>query len=244
MAIPSSSSSDNETALIAVQTDHSTFTVQLSPAKPAEDLSYTNRPSAPIIEEWVSNSEDDSDTTVPQIAYSFVHNSSPKVTAAKAPVVSAAKGKKGKWVWRPKCPILDHDSRTTEAKYLATLPLDELVGTFKVKSLALKAKVTREQTCDDSDCQGESNEDINEKEAEAFNLVAGNFCKFVRKGNRFRRRNRFGNGSNRFSKGRGNSFEEKGGESSKKKGACCNCGIECHFASECRNQKENMAFIR
>nr|GEW31091.1 ribonuclease H-like domain-containing protein [Tanacetum cinerariifolium] len=40
-------------------------------------------------------------------------SSSPKVTAAKAPVVSAAKGKKGKWVWRPKCPILDHDSRTT-----------------------------------------------------------------------------------------------------------------------------------
>nr|GFB78062.1 hypothetical protein [Tanacetum cinerariifolium] len=34
-------------------------------------------------------------------------------TAAKALVVSAAQGMKGKWVWRPKCPILDHDSRTT-----------------------------------------------------------------------------------------------------------------------------------
>nr|GFC38226.1 putative reverse transcriptase domain-containing protein [Tanacetum cinerariifolium] len=32
-----------------------------------------------------------------------------------APVLSAAKGKKGKWVWRPKCLILDHDSRTTSA---------------------------------------------------------------------------------------------------------------------------------
>nr|GEW28927.1 hypothetical protein [Tanacetum cinerariifolium] len=30
-----------------------------------------------------------------------------------APVVSVAKGKKGKWVWRPKCPILDHDSSTS-----------------------------------------------------------------------------------------------------------------------------------
>nr|GFB92076.1 hypothetical protein [Tanacetum cinerariifolium] len=40
------------TAPIAVQTDHLAFTVQLSPAKPTEDLSYTNRPSAPIIEEW------------------------------------------------------------------------------------------------------------------------------------------------------------------------------------------------
>nr|GEV60130.1 hypothetical protein [Tanacetum cinerariifolium] len=88
------------TAPIAVQTNHLAFTVQLSPAKPAEDLSHTNRPSAPIIEEWVSDSEVDSETTVPQIAHSSVqstNNSSPKVTAAKAPVVSAAKGKKGKW---------------------------------------------------------------------------------------------------------------------------------------------------
>nr|GEU40396.1 hypothetical protein [Tanacetum cinerariifolium] len=42
------------TAPIAVETAHSAFTVQLSPAKPTEDLSHTNRPSAPIIEEWVS----------------------------------------------------------------------------------------------------------------------------------------------------------------------------------------------
>nr|GEY41433.1 hypothetical protein [Tanacetum cinerariifolium] len=38
-------------------------------------------------------------------------NSSSRVTAAKAKVVTA-KGKQGKWVWKPKCPILDdsHDS--------------------------------------------------------------------------------------------------------------------------------------
>nr|GEY13792.1 hypothetical protein [Tanacetum cinerariifolium] len=42
-------------------------------------------------------------------------NSPPRVTASQALVVSAAKGKKGKWVWRPKCLILDHDSRTTSA---------------------------------------------------------------------------------------------------------------------------------
>nr|GFB70004.1 hypothetical protein [Tanacetum cinerariifolium] len=45
-------------------------------------------------------------------------NSPPRVTAAQAPVVSAAKGKKEKWVWRPKCPILDHDSRTTSASMI------------------------------------------------------------------------------------------------------------------------------
>nr|GEY86004.1 hypothetical protein [Tanacetum cinerariifolium] len=40
------------TALIAVETDHSAFTVQLSPTKPAQDLSHTNRPTAPIIKDW------------------------------------------------------------------------------------------------------------------------------------------------------------------------------------------------
>nr|GEV70357.1 putative ribonuclease H-like domain-containing protein [Tanacetum cinerariifolium] len=40
-------------------------------------------------------------------------NSPPRVTAAKASAVSAAQDKKGTWVWRPKCLILDHDLRTT-----------------------------------------------------------------------------------------------------------------------------------
>nr|GFA11387.1 ribonuclease H-like domain-containing protein [Tanacetum cinerariifolium] len=39
-------------------------------------------------------------------------NSPPRVTAAKASAVSAAHDKKGTWVWRPKCLILDHDLRT------------------------------------------------------------------------------------------------------------------------------------
>nr|GEX48911.1 hypothetical protein [Tanacetum cinerariifolium] len=37
-------------------------------------------------------------------------NSPLRVTAVKALVVNAAQGLQGKWVWRPKCPILDHDS--------------------------------------------------------------------------------------------------------------------------------------
>nr|GFA37976.1 hypothetical protein [Tanacetum cinerariifolium] len=62
------------TAPIAVETDYSAFTVQLSTAKPTQDLSHTNRPSAPIIEEWVSDSEDESEITAPQIAPSFVQS--------------------------------------------------------------------------------------------------------------------------------------------------------------------------
>ncbi|GJS50935.1 hypothetical protein Tco_0624297 [Tanacetum coccineum] len=46
----------------------------------------------------------------------------------------------------------------------------------KVKSLALKAKFTGEQTINDSDSQDGSDEDIDEEEeAEAFNLLARNF---------------------------------------------------------------------
>ncbi|GJS45020.1 hypothetical protein Tco_0595141 [Tanacetum coccineum] len=87
----------------------------------------------------------------------------------------------------------------------------------KVKSLALKTKVTKEQTSGDSDNQDGNDEDVDEeKEAEAFNLLARNFRKFFCKGNRFKCENRFGNGVNK---------------------------IEGHFASECRKPKENKDFI-
>ncbi|GJU53842.1 hypothetical protein Tco_1227556 [Tanacetum coccineum] len=81
-----------------------------------------------------------------------------------------------------------------EAKDLATLPIDELIDNLKfyemilendgiaskttkekVKSLALKAKVTREQISDDNNSQGGSDEDIDEEVAEAFSLMARNF---------------------------------------------------------------------
>nr|GEX42404.1 retrovirus-related Pol polyprotein from transposon TNT 1-94 [Tanacetum cinerariifolium] len=160
------------------------------------------------------------------------------------------------------CSIIEMESQGDgheEAKDLATLLLDELIGNLKVyemvldndvvaskttkekvKSLALEAKLTREQTSDDSDSQGDNDENVYEKEeAEACNLMARNFRKFFRKGNRFGHDNRFGNGTNRFGRGRGNNFGNKGGESSKQKGACYNCIIECHFASECRKMKEN-----
>ncbi|GKC68307.1 hypothetical protein Tco_1100905 [Tanacetum coccineum] len=123
-----------------------------------------------------------------------------------------------------------------EPKDLATLPLDVLVGNRKVyemilenngvvskttikdkvKSLVLQANVTREKTSNDNDSQDESDEDVDEEEkSEAFNLLARNFRKFF----------------------------HKGGESSMKKGSFSNCGIEGHFASECRESNENKAFV-
>nr|GEX68672.1 hypothetical protein [Tanacetum cinerariifolium] len=49
-------------AFATVETDHSAFNVQLSPTKPDQDLSHKNRPIAPIIKDWVSDSEDESET--------------------------------------------------------------------------------------------------------------------------------------------------------------------------------------
>nr|GEU45122.1 hypothetical protein [Tanacetum cinerariifolium] len=60
------------TAPIAVETAHSAFTVQLSPAKPVQDISHVTRPMAPIIEDWVSDSEDEFEPNDPQSVSSFV----------------------------------------------------------------------------------------------------------------------------------------------------------------------------
>nr|GEY63467.1 ribonuclease H-like domain-containing protein [Tanacetum cinerariifolium] len=54
------------------ETVHTTFNVKLSPTKPATDLSHTHRPSTPIIEDWVFDSEDDSEAEILQNAPSFV----------------------------------------------------------------------------------------------------------------------------------------------------------------------------
>nr|GEU62772.1 hypothetical protein [Tanacetum cinerariifolium] len=211
-------------APLAVESDHSAFNVQVSPAKPAQVMSHITKSMAPIIEDWVSDSEDESKPNdlqsvsvqpieipilaatlkpiiktnssgkrknrktcfvcrsvdhlikdcnfyvKPQtkptprnsahrgcnkqyISFTKKYSQKHKVPAVVLPkskpvsvtairqvsavvpkimnldqdlpihltkslihpleVVSVVKGKKGKWVWRPKCPIIDHDSRTT-----------------------------------------------------------------------------------------------------------------------------------
>ncbi|GJW92446.1 protein CHUP1, chloroplastic, partial [Tanacetum coccineum] len=84
---------------------------------------------------------------------------------------------------------------------------------------------------------------LHDEEAEAFNLIARNFCKFFRKGNRFGCGNRFDNGANRFGRGHSNSFGNRGGESSRKRRGFYNCGEEGHFIGECPKPKENKAFV-
>nr|GEU93317.1 hypothetical protein [Tanacetum cinerariifolium] len=50
------------------ETDHTAFNVELRPTKPDKDLSHTYTPSAPIIEDWVSDSEHDSEAELSQNA--------------------------------------------------------------------------------------------------------------------------------------------------------------------------------
>nr|GEY74785.1 retrovirus-related Pol polyprotein from transposon TNT 1-94 [Tanacetum cinerariifolium] len=57
-----------------VETDHSAFNVKLSPTKPDQDLSHPIRPSAPIIEDWVSDFEDEFKIKAPQNVPSFVQS--------------------------------------------------------------------------------------------------------------------------------------------------------------------------
>nr|GEV14379.1 zinc finger, CCHC-type [Tanacetum cinerariifolium] len=109
----SSSSSDNELRDSALVT----LRQKLKDAEQERD-DLKLKPSAPIIKDWVSDSEDESKTKAPQIVPSFIQSSkqvksprhsvqpvktsipaatpnpaSPKVTAVKAPVVSAAQDK-------------------------------------------------------------------------------------------------------------------------------------------------------
>nr|GEV44543.1 ribonuclease H-like domain-containing protein [Tanacetum cinerariifolium] len=59
-------------ALNVTETVHTAFNVEPSPTKLDNDLSPTHRPTAPIIKDWVSDSEDDSEAEVPHNATSFV----------------------------------------------------------------------------------------------------------------------------------------------------------------------------
>nr|GEV45384.1 putative ribonuclease H-like domain-containing protein [Tanacetum cinerariifolium] len=59
----------------AVETDHLAFNVQLSPPKPAQDLSHKTRHISPIIEDWVFDSENESETKASKFVPSFVQSS-------------------------------------------------------------------------------------------------------------------------------------------------------------------------
>nr|GEZ98282.1 ribonuclease H-like domain-containing protein [Tanacetum cinerariifolium] len=118
MAFSSNSSSDNE----------------LSPTKPEQHLPHTTRPSAPIIEDWVSNSEEESATKAPQFVPSFAQSSEhpiettiPAATPVPASPKSNSSGK----------------SRNKKAYFDETTLILKTFITSLENQLSLKVKVIR-----------------------------------------------------------------------------------------------------
>nr|GEU32597.1 putative ribonuclease H-like domain-containing protein [Tanacetum cinerariifolium] len=56
------------------KTEHLSFNVQVSPTKAEQALSPLPKPSAPINEDWISDSEEDSQTQAPKVAPSFAQS--------------------------------------------------------------------------------------------------------------------------------------------------------------------------
>ncbi|GKA55381.1 putative nuclease HARBI1 isoform X1 [Tanacetum coccineum] len=136
----------------------------------------------------------------------------------------------------------DYSNKNHVRKFLRALPNDGIISKStkeKVKSLALKAKVTRGQTSNDSICQDGS--DVDEDKEEEFNSIVKNLWKLVKKGNRFERENRFVNGGDRFDRGHGNRSE--GVRSSRGKRNCYGCGSKNHFVDDCPKAKIKKAFV-
>nr|GEU76005.1 putative ribonuclease H-like domain-containing protein [Tanacetum cinerariifolium] len=106
-----------------VKTDHPAFNVKLSPTKPDQDLSYTHRSSAPIIEDWVSDSEDESETKTPQNIPTVVPkskhvpiNAGRQITAV-VPKIKVARPRQDKpIVTKPNLPTRRHINRSPSPK--------------------------------------------------------------------------------------------------------------------------------
>nr|GEW70410.1 ribonuclease H-like domain-containing protein [Tanacetum cinerariifolium] len=122
-----------------VETVHTAFNVNLSPTKPDQDLSPTNRTLAHIIEDWVSDSEDDSETKPTQHVPSFVQpNEQSKlvlITVVRpvttvVPKISVTRPRQAKTVvTKPNLPPRRHINRSPSPK----------ASNFPLKVTAVKA---------------------------------------------------------------------------------------------------------
>nr|GFB79981.1 hypothetical protein [Tanacetum cinerariifolium] len=91
------------TALIIWQRPVSVTVTKLKVTRPRHAKPIVTKSNSPIIRH-ITRSPSPKTSNLPS-----------RVTVVKAPVVSAAQDLQRKWEWRPKCPILDHVSRTTSA---------------------------------------------------------------------------------------------------------------------------------
>ncbi|GJZ67727.1 reverse transcriptase domain-containing protein, partial [Tanacetum coccineum] len=129
--------------------------------------------------------------------------------------------------WRAKVIAIE------EAKDLATLPFDELMGNLKVYEMVLAS-------------DGVASKPIKEKVmpiALKSNVIKGQTSNdsLFKKGNRFERENCFGNGGDRFDRGHGNRNKVVG--SSRGKRNCYGCGSKNHFIDDYPKVKMKKAFF-
>nr|GEW07066.1 ribonuclease H-like domain-containing protein [Tanacetum cinerariifolium] len=133
-------------ALNVNETVYTAFNVELSPTKPDNDLSYTYRPSALIIEDWISDSEDNFKAEIPQNAPSFVQPTKqvktprPSVKTLKTSIPATTKTailkptgiERHALSARPVTAVVpkSHVTRPRLAKTIVTKPIHHLEGTL------------------------------------------------------------------------------------------------------------------
>nr|GEX91033.1 hypothetical protein [Tanacetum cinerariifolium] len=107
--------------------------VPLSPTKPEQDLSHITRPSAPIIEDWVSDSEDKSETKAPYLK--LVFNTVVRPFSADVPRINVTRPRLAHpIVAQSKSPIRRHVTRSPSPRPVIHLPALLL---FKLQWLVL-----------------------------------------------------------------------------------------------------------
>nr|GEX36402.1 hypothetical protein [Tanacetum cinerariifolium] len=137
-----------------VETDHSAFNVKLSLTKPGQDLSHTYRPSAPIIDDWVSDSKDESETKTPQIVPILTQSNPVSITTVRpisttVPKTSMTRPRHAKpIVTKPKSPIKRHINQSPSPK-VSTSPTSVTAVKAPVGNLqhALKDKGVIDSGC-------------------------------------------------------------------------------------------------
>nr|GEV06192.1 ribonuclease H-like domain-containing protein [Tanacetum cinerariifolium] len=131
------------------ETVHTSFNINLSPTKPDNDLSHTHRPSAPIIEDWVSDSENESKSKIPQNVHSFVQPTEqvksprPSVQHTMAQTSVRNHAQKGNHQQYTRMPLLNPQRHVVPTPVITKSKLVPINAARPVIAAVLKPHVTR-----------------------------------------------------------------------------------------------------
>nr|GEW75518.1 hypothetical protein [Tanacetum cinerariifolium] len=120
------------------ETNHTAFNVELSLTKPDKVLSHTHRPLAPIIEDWVSHSKDDSEAEIPQNTLNCDYHDK---KVAQTP--SRNHAQRGNHQQYAKMTILNPQRHVVPIAVLTKSKLVPITAARPVTAVVLKTHVTR-----------------------------------------------------------------------------------------------------